>query len=38
MVVFLDGGVEIQKKTGFWVGAEASTVRIWQNLKNWLRF
>lgn len=38
MVVFLDGKTAAEEKRGFWSGAEASTARIWQNLKNWLRF
>jgi len=38
MVVFLDKKNVIKEKRGFWANTEASTVRIWQNLKNWLSF
>lgn len=38
MVIFLDGKQDSQKERGFWTGAEASTAKIWQNLKNWLGF
>lgn len=38
MVVFLDEKGAVEEKRGFWSGAEASTARIWQNLKNWLHF
>ncbi|MDO8522679.1 MAG: septum formation initiator family protein [bacterium] len=38
MVVFLDEKGFAEGKRGFWSSAEASTARIWQNLKNWLGF
>ncbi len=38
MVVFLDGRAGIEIEIGFWNKAVASPARIWQSLKNWLRF
>ncbi|MDP2668957.1 MAG: septum formation initiator family protein [bacterium] len=38
MVVFLDEKNAVKEKRGFWANTEASTARIWQNLKKWLNF